>query len=615
MAQIYPASGLMDKFDALTGWTQSNSGGNSIASDPTRGVKRSGEATPNGVIFNHVNVNNSRMNRSITLGGAQDTLYASWFVYIPSITDDRSSTIVDFRTSGDTYRHALGFVTTISLRGKGYACRLITKVAGTEVLISQNNAKNFAFDTLYEWEVLITGLKSANCVATWYVNGKLFEASPSKDWSGGGGTTIDDVRLGIVYDNTAGSYSVIIDDLHIADSAPASIPHFAHPCYITVTRNGTTGAKIGMLTNRAVTATLNWGTASPPATSAGASTVSGNYHEWMLTGLSEGTTYYYQATLTNPDEAGDLPQTKIGSFSFPAATTDTKVLVLGDSQGPYVGCAGGVNAINDINLILHAGDVTDITGDASDTDAIAQKWMDMCVGRLAPALLKAPAAFVDGNHDWTLQDGVYTPNRFLGYLPRPKDADVSLGRWYSFDLGRAHYIITTLESAGFNADCLTWVEADLAASDAQWKIMVNHGQVYYASVATEYKNPPGVGPGVFSNRAEIHTILKNGGLNLYIGGHQHRYNKVCDDGVFYLTVPESNVVSQATWLSFPNIVDGTFSPKAGSIAASGIVPGYCTLHVEENSIRGEMRDYAGALYDSFNVRQRAGGPSTGRAAR
>ena len=156
--------------------------------------------------------------------------------------------------------------------------------------------------------------------------------------------------------------------------------------------------------------------------------------------------------------------------------------------------------LNPYNLVLLAGDNIYNNGEMEKIGAVFE--------RPYQALLQQGVKFqaVLGNHDIRTDNGDLQV-RYPGFN--------MLGRYYTFRRGDVQFFaLDTNHNADWNAQ-LPWLEQELSRSDAPWKIVFGHHQIYSSA---HY--------GV--NHAFIKTLtplFKKYGVQLYINGHDHVYER------------------------------------------------------------------------------------------
>ena len=131
---------------------------------------------------------------------------------------------------------------------------------------------------------------------------------------------------------------------------------------------------------------------------------------------------------------------------------------------------------------------------------------------------KVPFHAVLGNHDIRTANG----DPQVAYRPFGMK-----GRYYN--LRRGDLELFMLDTNG-NADWagqLRWLRSALGRSTAPWKVVVGHHPIYSSGY---YGNDPGL-------RGKIGSLLQRHGVQLYINGHEHNYERSRPiDGITYLVV-------------------------------------------------------------------------------
>jgi acid phosphatase type 7 len=242
-----------------------------------------------------------------------------------------------------------------------------------------------------------------------------------------------------------------------------------------------------------------------------------------------GESKIFSATLANlsPDHkytyriGYNSDQTK--TFSFTTAKKKAKafkILIFGDSQSPVSGDAPyGVwretvhkayQANPDAKFMVNVGDLVDF----GQLGAHWNAWFAAAKG----VIDSIPIMPVSGNHESYGSKETAKPQYYLGQFSLPQNGPEGLkGQAYSYDYGPIHFVVLDsqqLEEKQYG-DILTsqqtWLEADLAASKAPWKIAFFHRSPY----------------GVKTNRdeAEIRKafcpILEKHHVNLVFNAHDH----------------------------------------------------------------------------------------------
>lgn len=201
-----------------------------------------------------------------------------------------------------------------------------------------------------------------------------------------------------------------------------------------------------------------------------------------LSGLSPNTEYSYRVG----DGNGHWSTTHTFTTA-PAATDKVKFLIFGDSQSsvtsaaPYGDWATTVHnaykANPDAKFMINVGDLVDVGQNCAHWNA----WFDAAAG----VIDSIPEMPVIGNHETTPVKPSRRPSYWIAQFALPQNGpDAWKSQAYSFDYGPVHIAVLDSQQAEEKAfgDLFgpekAWLEADLAASKATWKLVFFHKAVY-----------------------------------------------------------------------------------------------------------------------------------------
>jgi len=324
-------------------------------------------------------------------------------------------------------------------------------------------------------------------------------------------------------------------------------------------------------------------------------------HEVMLDGLAPSSTVYYQATITdssNPSASITLPvysfitTRAIGSpFSFAVAgdnrpSGDTTV------QPTVWGSITTQMATENLDLALHVGDL--IYGVPTDTLVRNVAKYDGLFAVTTPMTSSVPMYTAIGNHEY-----VGSTNSRAGYqqeftLPVNNGLDASTygEHYYSFDHGDTHFIALSTEIPGqeglITGNQRLWLEEDLAANTKQWTVVYMHRPLYSGVHLTDpwmnVANAAGQ-----QNKAELHALFLQGGVDVVFEGHEHYYLRHVEDGIHYVITGGGG-----------SPLHGLPALKAGDVFAWS---GYEHVKVDETagSLRLSAIDTTDAVFDSITL--------------
>jgi uncharacterized protein (TIGR03382 family) len=215
---------------------------------------------------------------------------------------------------------------------------------------------------------------------------------------------------------------------------------------------------------------------------------------------------------------------------------------------------------------------------------------------MAPLLAQVPFFAVPGNHEYETNQGQpYFDNL---YLPTSQSGGEY---YYSFDWGHVHFVAIDSNCAiGLSsADRCTfeeqqqWVEEDLAASTAPWKIVFFH-------------HPPwssGEHGSQLKMRREFSPLFEKYGVDLVLTGHDHNYerthpmrgNEVAPSGTpepVYLVVGSGGAKLREL---------STVSKPSWSVLRNNADHGYLDVRAEGGTLTAQMLTPSGKVMDSFTL--------------
>lgn len=233
-----------------------------------------------------------------------------------------------------------------------------------------------------------------------------------------------------------------------------------------------------------------------------------------LTGLTPATTYDYTVER-------ELAEFK-GSFTTaPEADGDVRFAVIGDSgtgsQAQYDIAAGLVGA--DPDLVLHTGDVVYRRG------ALCH-YGTKFFAPYRTLIADVPVYPTIGNHDLMASDG----RAYFETFVLPENNTAGTEAYYAFNYGPVHVVSVSSEfyAAGDDAaiaEQRAWLEADLAANELPWTIVLLHRPPYSS---TGGKSSEDV-------RHDLVPVFAGHQVDLVLSGHAHNYERsTAVDGVTYI---------------------------------------------------------------------------------
>lgn len=246
-----------------------------------------------------------------------------------------------------------------------------------------------------------------------------------------------------------------------------------------------------------------------------------------LTGLSPNTQYSYR--VGNGNEHWSTTHT----FSTAKAETDkVKFIIFGDSQSSATGTSpysvwgttihNAYQANPDAKFMVNVGDLVDVGQSGAHWNA----WFAAAAG----VIDTIPAMPVVGNHETTPARPTRRPSFWIAQFTLPQNGPEGLkSQVYSYDYGPVH--IAVLDSQGAEQKALgdifgpqkAWLEADLAASKATWKLVFFHKAPYEVHAT---RTSPDV-------KAAFCPTIEAQHVDMVFNGHDHGVARTCPirDGV------------------------------------------------------------------------------------
>ncbi len=245
----------------------------------------------------------------------------------------------------------------------------------------------------------------------------------------------------------------------------------------------------------------------------------------QASGLTAGETYCY--TLAD----GTQPLTEPTGFRTappPGSTDPVRFLAFGDSGGGGSDQYALLEQMYTVpfDLIIHTGDIAYDDGSLGQFEAnVFDVYADL--------FRNIPFFPASGNHDYRTASA--RPFRDVFNLPGSSGE-----KWYSYDWGSVHFVALDTE-ADYRTQ-VAWLDADLEATKAPWKVIYMHRPPYSSG---EHGSDTTL-------RSLLAPVLKKHGVQLVIAGHDHDYERIApQDGTYYLVTGGGGIgtrpVSTSPW--------------------------------------------------------------------
>jgi len=317
-------------------------------------------------------------------------------------------------------------------------------------------------------------------------------------------------------------------------------------------------------------------------------------HEVLLDVPVPSSTIYYSVTITdsaNPAVSVTVPEKSFHTarfagqpFSFGAAG-DNRPWSNTTVQPAVWGTIVGQMAAENPDLALNVGDI--IYGTPTDTSTQNIAKYDGYFSITSTLSASVPVYQAIGNHEY-----IGTASNRAGYeqeftLPENNGADAGTygEEYYSFDNGDTHFVSLCTELPGqeglVTGNQKLWLQQDLAVNTKPWTVVFMHRPLFAGVHTTDpWMNTANtVGQ---QNKADMHALFRQYGVDIVFEGHEHFYHHHVEDGIQYIitggggaplmTPPVSAPGDIFGWSGYEHVkVDETAaSLKVSAIDSTGI---------------------------------------------
>jgi len=312
---------------------------------------------------------------------------------------------------------------------------------------------------------------------------------------------------------------------------------------------------------------------------------SATFHGVALTGLTAGKRYTYSIEACGSRVGGEA------SFQTPQPAAARKVhfAVIGDS-----GTGGSQQKAVIAQIQKDLPEVMVTMGDNAYSNGTEAEYQSRFFSPMASVLPFVPLYPSLGNHEYGTSDA----SPYLDAFILPTNNARKSERFYSFDWSNVHFAVLDSNCAtGYSSSCTlaeqsTWLAQDLAASKADWKIVILHHPPYSS----------GEHGSQLTLRRNWAPILEAQGVDLVLTGHDHNYERskpmkqervvaAAAGSPVYLVVGNSGATLRPfatalpSWAAYRNDTDY----------------GYLDVQVTGGTLVAQMRNSSGAVKDSFTL--------------
>ncbi len=349
-------------------------------------------------------------------------------------------------------------------------------------------------------------------------------------------------------------------------------------------------------------------------------------HVVIVTGLEPGQRYFYAIGSSSTVLAGGDETYFFETLPAPTQATEVTIWAMGDSG------KGSTTQIVVRDAMLNAlgGEAPDMMlhlGDLAYNYCTDGEISDHLLGVYEQTFRHTPLWPTVGNHEWFNNDVAAQTGPYYRTFELPANGES--GGWpsqtesyYSFDYGTVH--VVCLASIGVPVEpdsvMLQWVEADLAAANADWVIV--------SFVHGPYSKGPhdsDTDPWMTAMREVVLPVLELYGVDLVLSGHSHNYERThLVDGAYdtpttaeghildagdgradgdgaYCKSPGMNPHEGAVYVIAGHAAGGAFAGDHPLNAFKDPLHGSCLVRISGGELTVQNVVLGGAIVDHFTI--------------
>jgi hypothetical protein len=250
-------------------------------------------------------------------------------------------------------------------------------------------------------------------------------------------------------------------------------------------------------------------------------------HVVTVTGLSPATRYYYSVGTTTGALAGGDAAHYLDTAPPTGTTARLRLWAIGDAGFTGVNLDAVRDAYPAYTGASHA-DLFLLLGDNAYLQGTDVQYQNAVFTEHAAMLRTTPVWSVFGNHEFFSSNSVTQTGPYFTMFSFPTAGEaggVASGTesYYSFDYGNVHFIVLDSEQSPSSPSTpmLTWLEADLQATTADWTIALWHRPPYSRGVL----HNSDVEAAEINMRTYVLPVLDSYGVDLVLCGHSHNYER------------------------------------------------------------------------------------------
>lgn len=261
-------------------------------------------------------------------------------------------------------------------------------------------------------------------------------------------------------------------------------------------------------------------------------------HEVTLTGLTPNTVYFYEVGSTTTPLAGDDADHTFKTSLAKGESGPIRIWAIGDSGYPDPGMVGpwvrNGDAVRDAYIAFNGGvasaDVFLLLGDNAYTLATDAEYQTDLFEQYPGFMRTTPAWACIGNHEGFVADSLTETGPYYDVFTLPSAGEAGgvpsgTESYYSFDHGNIHFVVMdsedSIEDSAATETMQAWLEADLAAAEADWLIAFWHRPPYSRGLLHDSD----VELNERLMRENIVPILEDFGVDMVLSGHSHHYER------------------------------------------------------------------------------------------
>ena len=307
-----------------------------------------------------------------------------------------------------------------------------------------------------------------------------------------------------------------------------------------------------------------------------------------LTDLVPGTAYQYQVLPAGKGGPASVPKT---FRTFPVKPERITFIAYGDTRTNPAAhrSVAACFARHEPLFILHDGDLV-ASGKALEL------WGPQFFTPLADVIDHVPIMPALGNHEGGAEN-------LLRFFDQPG------GRtWYSFDCGPVH--VTVLDDQQTKPENVQWLDQDLAAAKAPWKIAMYHAPTFNLE-----------GHKSDAVRTTFLPVFEKYGVDVVVAGHSHMYERFVPlvrkgpplagaaagaGGAAGAAAPRPITFITAGGGGAPLVSGAAAGPRPAILAQTARAYHYCVFTVDAETLHVEVLSPDGAKIDALTVTKKGG---------